>query len=551
MTHNASRELVVGALERLHTIASSAEFHEGFEPIYVEVPAFDFDAPDWEILSGKPGAGKTMAMKAWEERVWGGVEAPTVLPVYISGRDILDPPNSREGPHERAVAHFQLFLERFAHQLQRAAINVRRKQGVVERILGERAIRLKQRRIEQKLAEILAAVETGHPLTSYDQLIYEHELTRDQEDRTSWGGRIQGGISEMGARMGVGGGVAREGGQGASARETVYRKTRMGPRYGEVRQHVAELAEELEVERICILIDEWSVIDPVVQPSFAELLARSLWGSPKMTLKIAANRSETQLIDPETGHGFQLERDIFEGTDLDHPQMSEAALVDFYEELLFKRLSYLDYRLENLVADRSGRPSTEFIETIFEDREAFEVLVKGTEGITRTFLITIRRLTESGIPDEGWSVAHVQELVGPAEVPLASGFQDTDSFERLSEAELTLEYVVRPVVVATESRLLLVRSRDKRKARISMAQLARREIVTRAFADDLPEGFEEYDGYWLSEEQWRTFARAISYKQDPMIVDSDSTEELEPKKPTLETTEDAQAYVLDFDNYRV
>jgi hypothetical protein len=411
-------------------------------------------------------------------------------------------------------------------------------------------MRLKQRRIEQKLAEILAAVETGHPLTSYDQLIYEQELTRDQEDRTSWGGRIQGGISEVGARIGVSGGAAREGGQSAGTRETVYRKARMGPRYGEIRQHVAELAEELEVERICILIDEWSVIDPVVQPSFAELLARSLWGSPKVTLKIAANRSETQLIDPETGHGFQVDRDIFEGTDLDHPQMSEAALVDFYEELLFKRLSYLDYRLENLVADRSGRPSTEFLEMIFEDREAFEVLVKGTEGITRTFLITIRRLAEGGVPDDGWNVANVQELVGPAEVPLANRFQDTDSFEQLSDAELTLEYVVRPVVVATESRLLLVQPQDKRKARVPMAQLSRREIVTRAFADDLPEEFEEYDGYWLSEEQWRTFARAISYKQDPTIGDSGSAEELEPREPTLETTEDAQAYVLDFDQYR-
>lgn len=546
-----SRERVIEALNKLHTVASNAEFHEGFEPIYVDLgPVLRFDSPDWEILFGKPGAGKTMAMKAWEEGVWTSVGPPTILPVYVSGRDILDPPHAGDDPHERAVAHFQLFLERFAHQLKRAAINARRKQGVVERILGDRAARAKQKRIEEKLAEILYAVQTGQPLPSYDQLVYQHELTRDHEDRSTWGGRIQGGISEMGARIGMGGEASRESASNSQAREKITGMARMGPRYAEIRGYVAELAEELDVTRICVLIDEWSMIDPAVQPGLAELLARSLWGSPRISLKIAANRSKMQLTDPDTGHGFQVERDIFEGMDLDHPQMSETALVDFYEELLFKRLSFLDYELETFVVDRSGRPSSDFLEAMFENREAFEVLVKGTEGITRSFLTTMRRLAESGVPEGGWSVADVQELVGPPDMPLAEGVQDTDSFEQLTAAELILEYVIRPVVVATETRLLLVRPADKRQVRVPMAQLARRGVIMTAFPDDLPEGLEEYGAYWVSEDQWLAFARAISYKQDPTIGHSGAMEVIEPKEPQISDEDGAQIYVLDFDRYR-
>jgi hypothetical protein len=546
-----SRDRVIGALGKLHTVASSAEFHDGFEPIYVDLgPALKFDSPDWEIIFGKPGAGKTMAMKAWEESVWTGVEAPAVLPVYVSGRDILDPPNASEEPHERAVAHFQLFLERFAHQLQRTAINARRKQSVVEKFLGDRATRAKQKRIEEKLGEIFYAVQTGQPLPRYEQLIYQQELTRDQEDRSSWGGRIQGSISEMGARIGVGGEASRESERSSQVRERITGTARMGPRYAEIRGYVAELARELEVERICILIDEWSMIDPVVQPGLAELLARSLWGSPQVTLKIAANRSKMQLIDPDNGHGFQIGRDIHPGMDLNQPQMSETALVDFYEELLFKRLSFLDYELEVFVVDRSGHPSPDFLETMFESRAAFEVLVKGTEGITRSFLSTMRRLAESSLPEGGWSVEDVQERVGPAEVPLAEGVQDTGVFEQLTEAELILEYVIRPVVVTTESRLLLVRPEDKRQARVPMSELARRGVIVTAFPDDLPEQLEDYDAYWLSEDQWRSFARAISYNQDPTIGDSGAAEELEPEEPRISTEDDAQIYLLDFSRYR-
>lgn len=551
MNNEDPRDLVVGALEGLPTFASSAELHDGYQSIYVDVPVLNFDAPDWEILAGKPGAGKTMAVKAWEEGIWAGVEAPRILPIYISARDTRGRPGADESPQQLAVAHFQIFLERLARELKRAAVELRRKQSVVERLLREPVARLKQKRIEQKLKDLLAAVETGRPLTGYDELIYEQELRRDREDRSSWGGRIQGGLSEVGARIGVGGGVSRSGSQSAQSSDVVYRRVPMGPRYAEVRQQVANLVEELEVDRICILLDDWSLIEPDVQPGFAELLARSLWGSPKITMKIVANRSEMQLIDPETGHGFQLGRDILEGTDLDHPQMSEMALVDFYEEVLFKRLSYLDDRLEMFVADRSGRPSREFLETVFESRQVFEVLVKGTEGITRTFLITIRRLAEGGVPEDGWSIADVQGFIGPADVPTADAFQDTDSFEQLTEAELTLEYVIRPVVVATESRLLLVRPEDKRKARVPMGQLGRRKIVEPVFADDLPQGFEAYDGYWLSDEQWRSFARAISYKRDPTVAGGGAADELEPREPVLASIEDARTYQLDFDRYRI
>jgi hypothetical protein len=554
MTDTALRRVAVeNALAEFHRVAIKAELHPAYAQLAVDMGrVLQFEAPDWEILSGRPGTGKTFVLKAWEEQALAAVGRPTILPLYISARDMLDPPGEEDDPDQRAVAHFQLFLEKFGDRLKETTAAARAKESTVERLLGGVGARIAHRQIEAKLREINRAVQTGRPLPTYHQLIYERQLTRDQSRRARIRGRIRGGLGTgLESILSVGGEADQTNEESSHARENVGGKGRMAPRYSEIRGHVEDLTEILGIERFCVLLDQWSLIDRKVQPAVAELLVRALGGAPAITFKIAANPSQVNLFDDERQHGFRVDHDLIEAVGLDEPRMSEEALVDFYEDMVFNRLCYLGVDPELFLEDRSGRPSADFIETLFQSREAFEILVKGSEGVSHSFLLTFRRLAESGLPVDGWSVAEAREAVGLPEAPVPKAVRFSDVFQNVTDAEITIEYVIRPVVVATESRLFLVRREDRDIAKAPLEELTLLGLIEPARHDVLPRGLEHYVPYWLSEERYRAFGRAILFKQDVTVRDPESAEDLDPRKPRIETEKDALRYVVDFSRFRV
>jgi hypothetical protein len=553
MTDTALRRAAVeNALAEFHKVAIKAELHPAYASLAVDMGAvLNFDSPEWEIISGRPGTGKTFILRAWEEQVLATVQRPTILPLYISARDTLDPPGEEDAPDQRAVAHFQLFLEQFGDRLKRTMSAARAKENWVERFLGGVGTRITHRQIEAKLEDIHRAVQTGRPLPSYHQLIYERQLTRNKSRRARLRGKLRGSFGNIEQVLNVGGEADQTSEESSRAHENVGGRGRMVPRYSEIRGHVEDLAEKLQIERFCVLLDQWSLIDPQIQPAVAELLVRALGGSPAIAFKIAANPSQVNLFDNERQHGFRVEHDLFEAPDLDEPRMSEEALVDFYEEMIFKRLCVLGVEPELFTEDRSGRPSPEFIETLFESREAFEILVKGSEGVSHSFLLTFRRLAERGLPKNGWTVAEASEAVGLPEAPVPKAVNFADVFQNVTDAEITLEYIIRPVVIATESRLFLVRSEDQDIARAPLRELTMLELIEPGRHDVLPRGLEHYHPYWLSEERFRAFGRAILFKQDAAVRDDAPAEEIEPRKPEIKTEKDARRHVVDFGRFRV
>ena len=117
------------------------------------------------------------------------------------------------------------------------------------------------------------------------------------------------------------------------------------------------LFSNLPIERIFILIDEWSEIPIEIQPLFAELLKRAFISS-KVTFKIAAIPNRTRLMIDQT-IGLEDGGDVF-GYSLDNRyiyEMNQEATRSFFNELLFNQLSltnrtafqhFLMYRKENL-----------------------------------------------------------------------------------------------------------------------------------------------------------------------------------------------------------
>lgn len=553
MTKTAVRRVAIErVLSDFHSVAVKAELHSSYAALAVDMgPVLKFDSARWEIISGRPGTGKTFVLKSWEEEVLGTVGRPTILPLYLSARDMLDPPGEEEAPDQRAVAHFQLFLEVFGRRLKEVMAAARAKESAVDRFLGGPRAKLIQRQIEAKLAEIHKAVQTGRPLPTYHQLIYERQLTRDQSRRARLRGRFRGGLgSGIDQVLNIGGEVDQSREESSSSRENLGGRGRMVPRYSEIRGHVEDLTEKLQIDRFCVLLDQWSLIDHQVQPAVAELLVRALGGSPAISFKIAANPSQVNLFDNDRQHGFRVDHDLIEAPDLDRPRMEEETLVEFYEEMLFKRFCVLGLEPELFVEDRTGRASPEFIETLFESREAFEILVKGAEGVSHSFLLTFERLAELGLPPRGWTVAQAREVVGGAEAPVPRAVNFADVFQNATDAEITLEYVIRPVAIATESRLFLVRDEDRDVARGPLEELIELDLIEPARHDILPRGLGRYQPYWLSEERYRSYGRAILFNQDPAVLDNAPVEEIEARKPNIEGEKEARRYVLDFSRFR-
>jgi hypothetical protein len=171
--------------------------------------------------------------------------------------------------------------------------------------------------------------------------------------------------------------------------------------YGDTRSILEEILKVLRIKKMFIIIDEWSELDRSangkIQPHFAELLKRVFWNKDRFVVKIGAVRNQTKLntSSRSTGLiGLELSADIFE-INLDEVYLSqELNKVRFYEDLLFRHLSYcnpdlLDFKDRSEV-DLYGTPYLKPIETfisyIFKSREELAFLISGAGGLPRDFL---------------------------------------------------------------------------------------------------------------------------------------------------------------------
>jgi hypothetical protein len=538
-------EALEDALKDLHKVATRAELQDGCYELRVDFGSvLKFKSPEWELIFGSSGTGKTILFKAWEEEVHCGVPRPKVLPIYISAGRLRGAPGAQLAePKDRAEAHFEAFLEHFAEEVEVAAEKLRlrdRDDGV-----GFRRLKRQAEQTEELLDAVQHAVSQGRVVGMPGNAIQEEERVDEEEHRSKVVGMFR---AWFAATLGVlfSGRVERSRSRGSAARRYLRRRSGVEPDFREARKRLSDVASTLEVERFCVLLDEWSAVDSRIQPWLAEWLLACFGGHRKITFKIASNRTDTRLRDETLGIGFRLGKDIDSAGALDHPRMSEADLAAFFELLLLKRLGQLSADLAYFVGDRLSRPRPEFVDSMFADRTAFVTLVRGTEGIPRTFLRAIHKLVDAGIPEGGWTVGEVEEVVGPPQLP-------TELFENeLSETEMTFQYTIRPVVVTTGSRYFLVRAGDREVARQKLAEMLETELVYPDESEVLPESLRDrFDGYWLSEDAWRSFGRSRLQMQGMSEEAEGPTEGwLNPKEPRIESFEDAETYVLDFSRWR-
>ena len=157
--------------------------------------------------------------------------------------------------------------------------------------------------------------------------------------------------------------------------------------YYKTRGIIQDILKALETNQLFIIIDEWSELDRSatcnIQPFFAELLKKVFWNNSNFVLKLGAVRNQTKLntkIKNSGPIGLELGADIFE-LSLDEVYSSPAMnKISFYEELVFKHLSYCNPDLEefrekeelDFYGTKRTRPVETFITYIFKSRKEFE-----------------------------------------------------------------------------------------------------------------------------------------------------------------------------------
>lgn len=156
--------------------------------------------------------------------------------------------------------------------------------------------------------------------------------------------------------------------------------------FSEMSDIVDSLISNFNIERLYLLIDEWSEIPIDTQPFLAELLKRTFI-TLKVTLKIAAIPNRTRLMI-DKGLGLENSGDIF-GHDLDNRyiyELNQETTKAFFNELLFNQLSLVNHSLyKKFYDEKSQRPVHNFINLFLANQALREILI-ASAGIPRDFL---------------------------------------------------------------------------------------------------------------------------------------------------------------------
>jgi hypothetical protein len=215
-----SDPVIAQALGELCKVGLRAEQHDAYATLYVDVgPYLHFDGPEWEIVYGIPGSGKTIMLKTWEEEVLDGIAPPEVLPVYISARQLLDQPGEQMPPPVRGENHFHLFLEEFGKKVRASAARARTDGSWIDRFVDELTVRNKEKVLAELTDAINHAVQRGRPEWRPRDARFEEEETREDENQSNIRGRLRGSLSGLGARIGLGGSAERSRREEARSRE--------------------------------------------------------------------------------------------------------------------------------------------------------------------------------------------------------------------------------------------------------------------------------------------------------------------------------------------
>ena len=504
------RDIIERALRSHHNLSFRAEKHRAFATLFVDVQYLAaLDTPDWQLIYGRRGSGKTILLGALEEHLQSNPDTLRSLPLRLTAEDAIVPaPYGADFDDEQQVlGYFETFLENLADELasateQRDETRLGRSPTFWSRLLASSNTAAADR-VAELVRDLVGAVRSGTLVSAYAKTVIEsshtHE-TRSEKRRGAKGSVSVGRKSDASAQVGVGGAHASD------TADTAVRSTVGSPvaRFRSVRTGLIEIAELLDLESIVILIDEWDLLNArSTQPGFADLLRKAFGGTDKISVKIAADRFNTRLSNAPR-HGLEIGADVFEAVNLDRVSLPWPALVDFYAQLLFNRLLFRETRLTGY-APVDDKATAAFLTSIFDDVRAFEELVRGSEGIAREFLVVFNRLAQDHmwVTTPRWSTGDVRDALRAHMVTASDQLRGSVGAQLMTET-------IKPHTIGENSRVFTVpwKALDSISESVEqlLAQRLIHEIPYAAVPDDVRDEFVVYRlsyGLWLDWERAR------------------------------------------------
>ncbi|MET7244133.1 hypothetical protein ABZT49_12255 [Methylobacterium sp. EM32] len=147
---------------------------------------------------------------------------------------------------------------------------------------------------------------------------------------------------------------------------------------------IRSLAKFIAPMRIWLLIDEWTTVPPAIQPYLADLIRRSMFNVPNITVKIAAieHRSVFKIDRQDEGYiGFELGADISAAINMDDYLVidnNEARAKQFFRQFISNHAAAV---ADEINVKLGGKHRV--IAQAFTQDNVFTEFVRATEGVPR------------------------------------------------------------------------------------------------------------------------------------------------------------------------
>lgn len=353
-----------------------------------------------QLIVGRRGTGKTHLLGSFDEMIKSDrdKEISVMISLMKLNRDSSIPENCTIAEYQRihATDLFEDFLKRlFPIFLDEADSRLQ----LLAKTISSRDAKRKLSSVNSLLTQLLEVVELGSPV----EILKTSKKTIDSIEKNGGeaGASLSFGIDNLkptfSAKASLGGSMTLS----EEAKRVIEIHANMKVDFIKARDLILRILDELEVDTMHLLIDEWMELDKRtpsgIQPIFAQLLKKTFFNTNKISVKIASVWHQTTLYDKDDmkkSKGVELKHDLIRAVDLDTAfLMSEDQVCEFCKELLFKRISYLFEKLDDIkdseqIAQlcRDEVIDDIFVTELFDSFPNFRAFIIASHGIPRDLM---------------------------------------------------------------------------------------------------------------------------------------------------------------------
>lgn len=321
------------------------------------------------VIYGRRGSGKTHLLKALQENILNRFSDDRNFPVYIDARRIVPlVPSSESSPEINSILIFKYLMQELSHNL---AANI---DTIYELNQFDGSSSFSRQTWESEISELFKGI-----YLEFDGRVFSKptSLTVSEEEIKSLSG---GAAISKSPSLEVKGNIERK--NSGTREKNAYISIL------DITNHLEILIGKLRVNRLTLIVDEWSEIEIDTQIHLAEILKKSFSAIP-VSIKIAAipNRTNLGIKREQKFFGLEDGGDIF-GYQLDMRyvfEVNKAQTRDFFNDLLYKHLYSLDSRsIDALLRDNKTKQQKTI--NLFLANVALNEIFVASAGIPRDFM---------------------------------------------------------------------------------------------------------------------------------------------------------------------